>query len=478
MKRAVCLWLMTLLLLPFACRAEEAATPFTPFNDGFYNPFLTAAADPWVIRDGDWYYWYRGMAVARSATLTGLQVTESGGQLEALPEQTELWAPEMHHYQGHWYVFYAADYENDNTRHRMYAARSVTDDPMGAWERPVKLELPDDQWAIDGTFFEYSDGRIFFIWSGWRNENEGPSLWKQYLYIAQLETGDPTRVVSTQRVMISKPQYYWEMTQLPQNEGPAVLVSPAGTYYCMYAANYSASNDYVVAALRLTGDPMDPGAWEKLPKPVLRSNEAAGIYAPGHASFTKSPDGTEDWIVYHTAKADSSGWDRNGRAQKITWVDDTPVIPEGIIPNDTLIPLPSGEKVDRVMIQAEDGAASGGAVTVEGLTTTPALSFPTTDAAVTITYDAAQAGRYAVYIRHSTGGEHGGTIWVTVNGGDTPVAVNARLTNGPDQFVPDGLALNLQEGRNTLTLTAQPDVAIDLLIIDQTPLDMERSAGQ
>ncbi|MGN0972048.1 MAG: family 43 glycosylhydrolase, partial [Aristaeellaceae bacterium] len=386
-----------------------------------------------------------------------------------LPNQTGLWAPELHHYQEHWYAFYAGDYEDDNTQHRMYVARSVTDDPMGEWETPVKLELPEDQWAIDGTFFEYSDGRIFFIWSGWKNQSQGTSLWKQYLYIAQLETGDPTHVVSTERVMISKPQYYWEMSVLPQNEGPAVLVSPDGTYYCMYAGNYSGSNEYVVGAVRLQGDPLDPDAWVKLPEPVLRSNEALALYAPGHASFTKSPDGTEDWIIFHTAKADSSGWNRNGRAQRITWVDDVPTVPEGVISNDELIPLPSGEKVDRILIQAEDGVLSDGAVLLEGLTTTPAVQFPTREASVTIVYDAPRDGQYPVYVRHNSNGQTTGAIWLNANDALNATVLSAQLSNGPDQFIPDCQLMHFNKGLNKLTITAQSDVAIDLIIIDQTP---------
>jgi GH43 family beta-xylosidase len=45
----------------------------------------------------------------------------------------------------------------------------------------------------------------------------------------------------------------------------------------------------------------------------------ATVFSPGHASFTKSPDGTEDWIVYHTAKHQGAGWDRHTRMQRFTW---------------------------------------------------------------------------------------------------------------------------------------------------------------
>ena len=58
-------------------------------------------------------------------------------------------------------------------------------------------------------------------------------------------------------------------------------------------------------------------AWEKKNTPVFSGT--ATVVSPGHASFTKSPDGSEDWIVYHTAKHRGAGWNRNTRMQKFTW---------------------------------------------------------------------------------------------------------------------------------------------------------------
>ena len=40
-------------------------------------------------------------------------------------------------------------------------------------------------------------------------------------------------------------------------------------------------------------------SWTKLKKPVLVTDEAAGIFGPGHNSFTTSRDGKTDYLVYH-----------------------------------------------------------------------------------------------------------------------------------------------------------------------------------
>lgn len=468
---------LSVLIMPACAMGDETMlpTPWESFNEGFYNPFLCVANDPWVVNgpDGAYYYCYSlgDMYVVRSETLSGLDAAVSNPactrRLTVAPGQTELWAPELFFYQGHWYCLYAADYNNDNRLHRMWIMRSKTDDALGEWDEPVKLDLPDDQWAIDGTFFEYPDGRIFTIWSGWKNEAEGTSLWKQYLYIAQLETGDPTRVVSTQRVLVTEPLHGWETSSLPQNEGPTVIVSPEGTYYCMYSGNYSGSNHYTVAAVRLNGDPMDAAAWEKLPEPIMQSDPALGVYSPGHASFVKSPDGTEDWIIYHTAKASGSGWTRNGRAQKLTWVDDTPVVEGNILGNDVLIPLPSGEKVSRRVYQMEDGVLGEGAVIREGVTTSPVVELPSKKTTVTLYVEATEKTSCALYIRHNGAQTPMDVLFVRVNDGVS--GKSATISGGEAQFVTECVLFDLEPGMNTLEIRAGKGMLLDLAVLDLAP---------
>ena len=52
--------------------------------------------------------------------------------------------------------------------------------------------------------------------------------------------------------------------------------------------------------------------------------EAAGVYAPGHNAFFKSPDGREDWIVYHANDGPNYRCDkrRSPRAQRVGWTKD------------------------------------------------------------------------------------------------------------------------------------------------------------
>ena len=71
-----------------------------------------------------------------------------------------------------------------------------------------------------------------------------------------------------------------------------------------------------VRLLPAPADPMNPASWLKS-GPVFVGS--ASVFGVGHASFTRSPDSTEDWIVYHSKTSATSGWDRTVRTQKFTW---------------------------------------------------------------------------------------------------------------------------------------------------------------
>jgi GH43 family beta-xylosidase len=70
---------------------------------------------------------------------------------------------------------------------------------------------------------------------------------------------------------------------------------------------------------------MDARSWSKSPVPVFRSSAATGQYGPGHNSFTTSPDGKTDILVYHARNyRDIVGEplrdpNRHTRAQPIRW---------------------------------------------------------------------------------------------------------------------------------------------------------------
>ena len=55
---------------------------------------------------------------------------------------------------------------------------------------------------------------------------------------------------------------------------------------------------------------LDSAAWKKSPQPVFTTSVQNKVFAPGHNSFFKSPDGNEDWILYHANSEAGQGCGR------------------------------------------------------------------------------------------------------------------------------------------------------------------------
>jgi GH43 family beta-xylosidase len=74
---------------------------------------------------------------------------------------------------------------------------------------------------------------------------------------------------------------------------------------------------------------------------------ANGVYGPGHNGFAKSPDGTEDWIIYHAKVDTGPNWNRVIRMQRFTWrPDGSPDFGQPVA-SGVRLPVPSGEPCDR-----------------------------------------------------------------------------------------------------------------------------------
>lgn len=322
-----------LALLAAAVHADSPARTFR-------NPILEVGADPWVIfHDGRYVLCLaeRGGVVVRTAGRLQ-DLGNDPGELvwrppPGKPYSKNVWAPECHYLRGRWYVYLAAD-DGLNEHHRMFVLEGTSQDPHKPFVLKAKLDARPDRWAIDGTVLELPDGRLYLIWSGW----EGATNVAQNLYIAPMR--DPW-TVSGERVLLSRPELPWERIGQPWvAEGPEVLWN-GGQLFVIYSASGSWTDDYCLGQLRFTGgDVLDPRSWAKRPEPVFTRTEA--VFGPGHASFTRSPDGREDWIVYHSARRKGAGWYRQINAQRFGWnPDGSPHFGRPLDPG-TPVPEPSG----------------------------------------------------------------------------------------------------------------------------------------
>lgn len=304
----------------------------------FYNPILDQGADPWMLSYQNHVYltmttgnnvtMYKSDAISDVAngTKSVLWSPTSNHPL------TDIWAPELHHIGNRWFVYFAADENQDNTTHRMYVLESAGNKPSGPYRFMGKLKLPDNQWAIDGTILQYNKD-LYFIWSGWPDAQHQI----QNLYIAKMSS--PTTISSTMRSLISQPTYEWERSVAPINEGPEIF-QHNGQTFLIYSANASWTNDYSLGMMTLIGDnPLLQSNWQKHDQPVFQSSN--GIYGPGHASFVK--DGSQNYIVYHAARYSNAGWDRVIRAQPFSFNKNGVPQFEAVSPTTDSISLPAGQ---------------------------------------------------------------------------------------------------------------------------------------
>jgi GH43 family beta-xylosidase len=231
------------------------------------------------------------------------------------PYSRQVWAPELQRIRGRWVIHFAAS-DGDNANHRMYALVARGDDPQGRWELKGRVAERDDSWAIDGVVLELR-GRLYFVWSGW----PGPTGdFPQLLYIAAMR--DPWTIVG-ERHAIAAPELDWERAVAPIVEAPQPL-RRGGSTFIVYSAAASWSDDYALGVLTYGGgDPLSAQSWRKDPLPAFAKDAARGVFGVGHPTFVPSPDGREDWLVYHAIDRAGGGWSaRSVRAQRFAWRSD------------------------------------------------------------------------------------------------------------------------------------------------------------
>ncbi len=326
--------------------------------------------DPYIVKDGEYYYTCKasgnGIAISRSSRLTAVNSTTKKWSLPyegpSKPWNiADLWAPELFHIGDRWYVYYAAGRRGQDgitgySTQRSGVLRSKANDPLGEWEdmgmlytgynyQPgIKPTIENTEYAIDLTTFELK-GQRYAVWSG----NGTDAV--QQIRIATMS--DPC-TISSSMVILSTPTQSWEtMDGRKINEGPAILVNEEkGKLFIVYSCNPSWTKNYRLAWQMLDmndGDPMKPADWKKSDKYVFwrcdnTKEPVSGVNGLGHCTFTKSPDGTEDWIVYHAMRYSDGGWgQRYPFVEKFTWnADGTPDFGEGAGWGEALL-LPSGE---------------------------------------------------------------------------------------------------------------------------------------
>jgi GH43 family beta-xylosidase len=270
------------------------------------NPLILQRADPFIFRHSDGYYYftasvpeYDRIELRRARTIAGL-ATATAVDVWRKPDTGPLsdliWAPEIHHIDGAWYVYFAAapsrEIKDDLFQHRIYVLTSAAEDPLaGQWRVAGRMDTGLDTFCLDATTFRHR-GQRYFVWAQKAPVIPGNSN----LYIAPM--ADASRLAGPP-VLLSRPEFAWEVQGFLVNEGPAVLVRN-GKVFLSYSA--SATDERYCMGL-LSADEnaplLEPSSWTKSAQPVFRTCAERNVFGPGHNSFTVSEDGKQDLLVYH-----------------------------------------------------------------------------------------------------------------------------------------------------------------------------------
>lgn len=318
----------------------------TPATETYTNPLLPSGPDPWVIHhDGVYYYTNTlGNRIALWKTRDMARLDQAKPVVvwrppDHGPASTSLWAPELHYIDGAWYLYYtAAEKGHDTDAHRhIFVLKNTSADPTtGHWvsKGMVNARRP----GIDATVFRLH-GTWYFVYSAYVGDHSDLILSRML---------NPWTIAARQ-VDIAHPTKHWEMYGGRKiMEAPEFLKGPTDKVFLAYSASACWSDHYALGLLtaKSGADLTRPASWHKSPQPVFQEDPAHGVYATGHNAFFKSPDGTQDWILYHANGG--PGWKctarRAPRMQQFHWrADGTPDF--GVPVRDGVpLPAPSGSE--------------------------------------------------------------------------------------------------------------------------------------
>ncbi|MBP0966119.1 MAG: family 43 glycosylhydrolase, partial [Oscillospiraceae bacterium] len=264
----------------------------------YKNPFIEERADPFVTNGGDGYFYftasypaygsvdkgYDRIILRRSNTVAGLAAAEEKTVWKAHGSgimAKHIWAPEMHKIGGKWYIFFAAGASSDIWAIRPYVLRCDGDPYTGSWTECGQMQASAGDsdsftsFSLDMTYFE-NNGKHYVIWA----EIKGDSS----LFMAEISPDEPWKLTS-KPILLTKPEYDWELVNHRVNEGAAVLKT-GGKVYVFFSASGTGS-EYCVGRMEASAnaDLMDIKSWTKQKTPVLSSADVPGESGPGHNSF-------------------------------------------------------------------------------------------------------------------------------------------------------------------------------------------------
>jgi len=309
-------------------------------GNGFYlNPILGGEyPDPSVVRVGEDYY----LTHTPGRGMPGLLIWHSRDLVNWEPVGHalhtfvgDIWAPDLIHYQGLFYIYFPALVRAPDGRQHRTNFVTTARNPAGPWTEPVDLNVG----GIDPGHVADVDGRRYLYIDSGRLVPLAPDGLSVKGELRKVYGGWPIpRDWTVECFCLESPKLLFR-------RGFNYLVSAQGG-----TAGPSTSHMIVVAR-----SPSPAGPWENSPhNPLLHTARADERWASqGHGTLIEATDGSW-WVMYH-------GWERDFRTLgrmtlllPVSWTQDGwPVIPDDVRSSEP-IRKPTGEDVGHGLPLSDD----------------------------------------------------------------------------------------------------------------------------
>ena len=244
---------------------------------------------------------------------------------------THFWSPEIHYVNNKWYLYFEGD-DGNTDNHHLFVMECQDEDPMtGHFVMKGVIETHAEwNYGIHPNLLQLPSGELYLLWSGWperRHETE-----TQCIYIARMEN---PWTLSSERVMISKPEYEWERQWINPdgtrsaypiyvNENPEAFVSPDGQRVIVL---YSASGiwtEYTAMGMLsapITANLLDKAVWMKHPEPMLEPDTTSYISITD-IYLIPSVDQSQTMMVYEKKRREHGNIVRDTYMKPVEWAAD------------------------------------------------------------------------------------------------------------------------------------------------------------
>lgn len=323
--------------------------------DGFTSPYrkISHIGDPFILYnepEKKYYMYCTGRGHYPCWSSADFNTWTPLGDAYRVTEKsfgtTCYWAPEVYAYRGAYYMVYSAAFQTSEStavnklRHCIGLARA--DDPAGpfvdVYDHPL---FAPGYSVIDASLLFDDDGRVYLLYSRDNCENYRGDKRVSETYGVEL-AADLSGAIG-EPVLLATPTSPWELLSgsVIWNEGPCAI-KQSGIYYLLFTANYYASRHYAVGYATATA-PLGP--YTKAAENPILVGDGKSTAGTGHCNLTRSPDGTEDYIVYHTLTVVDQKI--NPDADRTPCIDRLIFRPDGRLTvngptSDFVQPLPSG----------------------------------------------------------------------------------------------------------------------------------------